>query len=178
MLPTPKRAEGDEWDYLKLGGICKMSFMQIKCGDFSLDTLRHVLTDPSGREAQLSPLASQLLQELAKRPGQTFERSELVQALWRGDWLVGDPALNRVVSEIRKIAGDNKKAPSLIQTVPRRGYRLVTEHAQAGVDGTIQLDRGLERLERLWRLALQTLLTIVGALVLLVGIALIARHLR
>ncbi len=160
-----------------LASYAKMSPMQIRCGDYSLDTLRHVLTDPSGREAQLSPLASQLLQELAKRPGQTFARSELVQALWRGDWLVGDPALNRVVSEIRKVAGDNKKAPSLIQTVPRRGYRLVAEHAQA-VDGNNQLDRGLERLERLWKLSLQTILTIVGALVLLVGMALIARHLR
>lgn len=151
--------------------------MQIRLGQYSLDTLRHVIQGPGGVETQLSPLASQLLQELAKKPGHVFERSELISALWRGDWRVGDPGLNRVVSEIRKAAGDNSRAPSLIQTLPRRGYRLVTDAASGQGDGAT-IDRDLDRLERIWRLAALSVLIVVGALALTVGVAVLARNLR
>lgn len=96
----------------------------IAIGAFHLDPLTHRL-DAGGRTVQLSPLASRFLQELAARPGTVVERNALIETLWRGDWLVGDPALNRVVSETRRAVGDDPRNPALIQTVHRQGYRLV-----------------------------------------------------
>lgn len=151
--------------------------MRIQLGSYFLDTLRHVLLGPGDIEAQLSPLASQLLQELAKKPGHIFERSELIAALWRGDWRVGDPGLNRVVSELRKAVGDDRRAPSLIQTVPRRGYRLVSDALMAPSDGAA-VDRDIDRLERIWRLAALSIVIVVAAFVLIVGVAVLARNLR
>lgn len=93
-------------------------------GPFSLDTVRCTLTGPSG-EIQLSPLATRFLTELSRTPGETVERPALINALWRDDPVVADAALNRLVSEVRQALGDDPKNPRIIQTVPRRGYRLV-----------------------------------------------------
>ncbi|MBX3428334.1 MAG: winged helix-turn-helix domain-containing protein [Hyphomonadaceae bacterium] len=82
------------------------------------------MSGPHG-EASVSPLVARLLAELARAPGETIERAALIAALWRDDPLIADAALNRLVSEARQAVGDDPKNPSLIQTVPRRGYRLV-----------------------------------------------------
>jgi DNA-binding winged helix-turn-helix (wHTH) protein len=58
---------------------------------------------------------------LAKRIGELVEQAELVDRLWRGDWLVGHLALRRLFSEIRSATGNDPKKPTLIQTVPHRG---------------------------------------------------------
>ena len=42
-----------------------------------------------------------------------------------GNYLVGEPALNRLVSETRRAARDICDTP-LIETVQKNGYRLVT----------------------------------------------------
>lgn len=98
--------------------------LTLSFGAFMLDTVRCTLSGPSG-STELSPLATRFLTELARTPGQTVERSALIAALWRDDPVQGDAALNRLVSEVRTALGDDPKKPNLIQTVPRRGYRLV-----------------------------------------------------
>jgi DNA-binding winged helix-turn-helix (wHTH) protein len=139
-----------------------------------LDTLSHVLTTRDGRAVQLSPLASRLLQVLAQRPGEVVERGEIIEALWRGDWLVGDPALSRLVSELRRDTGDDARQPTLIQTVPRRGYRLVSRVASA--------DAGLAPAEPwwplAWRLANRTLLIMIGGTALVMTLAILVRLAR
>lgn len=131
----------------------------LRFGAFALDPRRNVLRC-GPREVQLSPLGSRLLQELAKRPGEMFERAELIDALWRGDWLVGDPALSRLVSEVRRAAGDNGREPTLIQTVPRRGYRLVA----APFSGEAAAPPGAAWWPQAWRLANVSLLILIGGL--------------
>lgn len=98
----------------------------IRFGRYALDPWRNVLMIEA-REVALTPLAARLLEALARRPGETVERTELIETLWRGDWRVGDPALHRVVSELRRAVGDDPRRPTLVQTVPRQGYRLVAE---------------------------------------------------
>lgn len=104
--------------------------LTVSFGAFSLDTVRRTLTGPAG-PTELSPLATRFLAELARSPGLTIERSALIAALWRDDPVQGDAALNRLVSEVRQAIGDDPKKPSMIQTVPRRGYRLVTAPSAA-----------------------------------------------
>jgi DNA-binding winged helix-turn-helix (wHTH) protein len=143
-------------------------------GGYLLDPLTHVLTR-GNRVVRLSPLASRLLQLLAKRPGEVVERAEIIEALWKGDWLIGDPALTRLVSELRRDTADDPKRPALIQTVPRRGYRLVTQMTGA-VDSSAPAASGAPPWwQTAWRLANQSLLIMIGGAALIMTLAILVR---
>ena len=137
-----------------------------------LDTLSHTLVQ-DGRPVQLSPLASRLLQLLAQRPGEVMERGEIIDALWKGDWLIGDPGLSRLVSEVRSAANDDAKRPTLIQTIPRRGYRLVTQVIPPG-----RMQRIEPSWPQIWGLANWSLLILVGGAALILALAILARAAR
>jgi DNA-binding winged helix-turn-helix (wHTH) protein len=100
----------------------------MEIGPYILDVYGNRLMD-SGREISLSPLATRFLEMLAREPGAVVDRHRIIDEIWKGDYLTGDPALHRLVSEIRRAVGDNPRNPELIQTVHRRGYRLVTREA-------------------------------------------------
>ena len=51
-------------------------------------------------------------------------REELLQAVWP-DTVVVEEVLTRAVSELRKIFGDDPRASHFIETIPKRGYRLL-----------------------------------------------------
>lgn len=65
-----------------------------------------------------------LLVHLADHAGHTVSREALFRALWPGV-VVSDDTLTQVVIKLRKALGDNARSPSYIQTVPKRGYRLL-----------------------------------------------------
>jgi DNA-binding winged helix-turn-helix (wHTH) protein len=126
---------------------------QVSLGSRRLDCTRNVLIAASG-EVQLSPLASRFLQALADHPGEVVTRQALIDRLWDGNALIGEPALNRVVSELRKATGDTPASPTLVQTIPRKGYRLVS----VGAEATPALPRtGWPR----WKMAVAVLVAIV-----------------
>jgi TolB-like protein len=63
---------------------------------------------------------------MAKRAGQVVTRDELLTALWPGV-VVGDDALTRCFYELRRelsLAGGSDEFKALIETLPKRGYRL------------------------------------------------------
>ncbi len=96
----------------------------VRVGRFELDEISNRLVGPEG-PVSVSPLAARFLTFMARREGETVTREALIEALWRGNALVGDDALNRLVSEVRKAVGDSPRDPAVLQTVPRVGYRLV-----------------------------------------------------
>ena len=145
----------------------------LQLGAYTLDTIRNVLIHDA-REGPLTPLATRLLQLLATRPGELFGRTEIVDALWRGDWRTGDPALNRLVSEIRRAARDDRSSPKLIQTVPRQGYRLVVASAEC----SSAAPTGFARVSQVWRLANSTLAIVIGGFALIFLLAILARLFR
>lgn len=65
-----------------------------------------------------------VLLALAARPDAVVTKQELMDAVWT-DLYVGDEVLSTAVWELRKALGDDARAPLVIQTVPRRGYRLL-----------------------------------------------------
>ena len=73
---------------------------------------------------RLEPKVMDLLFLLASRPGETFSKDEIMGALWP-DVVVGDDSLARAISRLRKALGDDTKTPLFIETLPKRGYRLV-----------------------------------------------------
>ncbi len=65
-----------------------------------------------------------LLMCLASRPGKVFRKDELVAEVWEGRWIAGS-ALSRCVAELRSALGDDAHQPRVIETITKRGYRLI-----------------------------------------------------
>lgn len=61
---------------------------------------------------------------LADRAGEVVSRNDLLDEVWR-DTHVSEVALSRCISAIRRELGDDAKNPRLIETIPKRGYRLL-----------------------------------------------------
>ncbi|MEM1180501.1 MAG: winged helix-turn-helix domain-containing protein, partial [Acidobacteriota bacterium] len=78
------------------------------------------------KTAQLRPKQMELLCFFAVRPGRLLSKEELLEGVWK-ETVVEDGALTRCLSELRRLLGDNAQNPSYIQTLPRRGYRLIAE---------------------------------------------------
>jgi DNA-binding winged helix-turn-helix (wHTH) protein/tetratricopeptide (TPR) repeat protein len=75
---------------------------------------------------QKQPL--QLLAVLLERPGQVVTRQELQKRLWPGDTFVHfEDGLNTAVNKLREALGDDREHPQFIETVPRYGYRFITQ---------------------------------------------------
>jgi DNA-binding winged helix-turn-helix (wHTH) protein/TolB-like protein/Tfp pilus assembly protein PilF len=96
---------------------------QARIGEWSvapdLDALRR-----GDETVRLEPKAMELLVVLASRPGQVVSREELLSAVWPGV-VVGDEALSQAVTKLRKALGDDARAPTYIETISKRGYRLI-----------------------------------------------------
>ena len=73
---------------------------------------------------RLEPKIMQVLIELASRPGEVLTKEELIHAVWPNTY-VGDDALIRCISELRRTFEDDPRSPHVIQTISKIGYRLI-----------------------------------------------------
>ena len=77
-----------------------------------------------GESQRITPKAIGVLLELAREPGVTRTRDDLLQRVWCGRAGDGD-VLTQAVKELRRVFGDDPALPHVIETVPRLGYRLL-----------------------------------------------------
>ena len=75
---------------------------------------------------RLPPQAMEVLLALASRPCKLVTRGALIDKVW-GPGQGSHEALGRAISEIRHALGDSPDQPHFIQTLPRRGYRLIVQ---------------------------------------------------
>lgn len=61
---------------------------------------------------------------LAADPGRVVTKEELLAAVWGGAF-VEEGALSQAIHSLRKALGDDARQPRYIQTIPKRGYRLL-----------------------------------------------------
>ncbi len=83
------------------------------------------ITGPGGRE-QLDPKVMDVLVYMAEHAGHVVSREVLHDRLW-SNAVVTDDALNRCFYELRRqlcLAGGDDRYRELIETLPKRGYRL------------------------------------------------------
>ena len=66
----------------------------------------------------------QVLIYLAKHAGEVVRKKEVVEEIWEG-MTSNCEVVTNLIWEIRKALGDDAKCPRYIQTVHRKGYRLV-----------------------------------------------------
>ena len=77
-----------------------------------------------GEIVQLRPRAMEVLVSLAELEGGLASKQYLIDTVWRTEF-VSENALTHVIAELRSVLGDDAESPSYIETIPRRGYRVI-----------------------------------------------------
>jgi DNA-binding winged helix-turn-helix (wHTH) protein len=72
----------------------------------------------------IRPRAMGVLECLAEARGAVVTRQRITDRVWRTEYVTTN-ALTHVVAELRTSLGDDADRPMFIETIPRRGYRLV-----------------------------------------------------
>jgi Tol biopolymer transport system component/DNA-binding winged helix-turn-helix (wHTH) protein len=80
---------------------------------------------------RITPKAMEVLLVLVARVGELVTREELLASVWSGVH-VQEEVLTRAVADLRKALDDDRKDPRYIETIPKRGYRVIA--AVAPVD--------------------------------------------
>jgi len=93
---------------------------------FVLDPIAGCVFGPTAA-LPLTPKAYALLEYLAAHPGRLATKRELLDALWPHQ-CVTDGVLKVCVREIRRVLNDDARAPRVIETAHRRGYRFVAHN--------------------------------------------------
>jgi len=98
------------------------------CADFRLGEwlVQPSLGRISGVEGvvHLRPLLMELLLLLVRNPGRLVTKEEINRTLW-GRRFLAESALTRLMAELRKNLGDDIESPRFIETIPKRGYRMI-----------------------------------------------------
>jgi adenylate cyclase len=87
----------------------------------NLNTITH-----ANRKVSVEPKVIEVLTYLADHPGEVLSQEQIIHAVWP-DTHVSREVLRYSISELRRAFNDDAKNPSIIQTIARRGYRLIAE---------------------------------------------------
>jgi TolB-like protein/Tfp pilus assembly protein PilF len=75
----------------------------------------------------------EVLVALASNPGEVLSKERLRRAVW-SDVHVTDEVLTYSISELRKALGDDARSPRFIETISKRGYRLIAPVSTPAVE--------------------------------------------
>ena len=94
----------------------------------------------AGTTSKIEPQVMDVLVYLAGHAGEVVSREELEAVVWVNR-VVGYDALTGTILKLRKAFYDDPRAPEIIETVSKRGYRMVakveTEPAAGGLVGVL-----------------------------------------
>jgi len=92
-------------------------------GDWTFTPAENLLQ--KGRNSiGIEPRAADLLIYLANHAGEVISADELIDSVWQGR-VVGEGAVYKSINQLRHALGDDRDNVRYIQTIPKRGYRLV-----------------------------------------------------
>ena len=98
---------------------------RIRFGVFELDVRTGELRS-GDRKMALQEQPLRVLQMLVERECEIVTREEIKKKLWPNDTAVEfDHGINTVISNLRRALGDSAEEPKYIETLARRGYRLM-----------------------------------------------------
>ncbi|HSR54246.1 MAG TPA: winged helix-turn-helix domain-containing protein [Acidobacteriota bacterium] len=77
----------------------------------------------SGETVVIKPKVMDVLMYLCQHAPGVVTKDQLVEEVWRA--AVSDDAITHAIYDLRRVFDDNPRHPEYIQTVPKRGYRLI-----------------------------------------------------
>jgi transcriptional activator of cad operon len=102
-----------------------MRMRRIRIGTWVLGPADGTLTSPH-TTLRLEPKVLAVLLHLLERRGMVVSHEDLLRDVWQGTH-VAPGALARTISLLRTALDDDAYHPSYIETVPKRGYRLIAK---------------------------------------------------
>ena len=97
-------------------------------GPWRVDTHKNVIEQTDHR-VRVEPKAMRVLVYLAERQGEDVARDDILRGVWHGTPVQAD-VLTNAIWELRKALGDDPREPEFIQTVSKKGYRLIASVEQ------------------------------------------------
>ena len=103
---------------------------RVRFGGFELDLstgeLRSIDAPERNNKVLLREQVFQVLQMFLEREGKIVTREEIKSRLWPNDTIVDfDHSINAAIKTLRRALGDSADDPRYIETLARRGYRLM-----------------------------------------------------
>lgn len=93
----------------------------VKPGSHEVMTLHYQQISNS---TQVEPKMMEVLIALATANGKVVKKVELIENIWQ-NYGGAEDALTQAISKLRKVLGDTAKKSKVIQTIPKKGYRLI-----------------------------------------------------
>lgn len=119
--------------------------MLIQLGDFELNTVEMTL-DGQNEKVILEPKVFEVLCYLIENAERYVSMGELHENVWHGR-CVSDAAVRRIISKIRAILNDDHKEPKYLQSLTKRGYRLVCTIEQSAKLESNHCELQVEKIE-------------------------------
>ncbi len=109
-------------------------------------SLGHVIVEPDlgviirdNERYHLAPKAMEVLVFLAAMDCKIVSREQILEFGW-GDTGASKTNITHIISEIRHVLDDHKECPTYIQTIPRKGYRMMLPTGLKTNAGLFDLD--------------------------------------
>ena len=123
-------------------------------------------------EVKIEPKVMEVLLCLVQSAGQVVSRQQIEAAVWQ-DVIVGYDSLGSTIIKLRKAFNDDSRQASIIETVPKKGYRLIPPIKQVSAGGSAQRvasgkessDQKPDKHENLFKIGVVALLIIAGTIV-------------
>ncbi len=96
-----------------------------RVGDWDVDPTSCRVTR-GDREVPIEPLLMDVLVYLADHRDEVVSGDRLVDEVWTAR-IVADGAVYRAIAQLRRLLGDDARRPAYIETIPKRGYRLIAD---------------------------------------------------
>ena len=80
----------------------------------------------AGKTKQLEPKAIDVLVHLCLQKGEIVTSDELLDHCWK-NIEIGDNPLHKIITQLRKALGDKASEPTYIETIRKRGYRIIAK---------------------------------------------------
>ena len=134
---------------------------EFKLGKWHVRPLRGVIQSEE-RTERITPKAMDVLLCMAQRPGDVVDRATFIDEVWDGRAFSDDP-LNKCIAELRRQLGDRAGTRQYIETIPKRGYRLVAAVESIGEVAPDPPKARVQRSIRIIALGILLVLAAIGA---------------
>ncbi|MEP1445482.1 MAG: winged helix-turn-helix domain-containing protein [Paraglaciecola sp.] len=102
---------------------------QFQIGEWTIVPLENCLLQ-NDHKIVVIPKVMDLLLYFSKNANQVISIQQLSEAIWPNEF-VGDNAIYNLVGQLRKALGDNTAKPVYIETLSKKGYRLIADVTHA-----------------------------------------------
>jgi len=97
--------------------------IDFRIGEWVVEPASGYITS-AGTRRHLRSMLMDLLVLLAEHAGSAVSKDEILDRVWKSRF-VGESALTRSIAELRQLLGDIERRPRYIETLPKRGYRVI-----------------------------------------------------